>query len=145
MSINIFVCLYLSDNALDTWQWQTLVVGFNNPLQQVVTEHLKHHTHIWDGELRTNNIISLSLAHIQLHTNTQVIWSGYVCRWLQRSWSHLSVEPPCPCWGRRGRSLSPGGEGDKEMKQTWQEEETEDKGQKKMERGKEEKRKDGCG
>lgn len=116
-----YICLcvlwYLSDNALDTWQWQTLVVGFNNPLQQVVTEHLKHHTHIW-REVK-GQYYYISVTHTVTHTR-RLSWSGYVCHWLRRSWSHLSVEPPCPCWGRRDRSLSPGGEKNKEMKQTRQ-------------------------
>lgn len=38
--------MHLSNNALDTWQRQALVVGLNNPLQQMVAEDFKHHTHI---------------------------------------------------------------------------------------------------
>lgn len=59
---------YLSDYALDTWQRQTLVVGFNNPLQQVVTQHLEYHTHIWDAESRIRIIIHSYKTHVK-HTD----------------------------------------------------------------------------
>lgn len=61
---------YLPDDALDTWQWQTLIVGFNNPLEQVVTQHLKHHAHIWDGESRIHISMVLLFTHSHTHTAT---------------------------------------------------------------------------
>lgn len=78
------VCPYLSDYALDTRQRQTLVVGFNNPLQQMVTKHLKDHTHIWVGESRSHIIIPLSFTHT--HTNT------HECTLLNTDWDTYAVD-----------------------------------------------------
>lgn len=40
---------YLPYDALDAGQWQALVVGLDDPLQQVVAQHLEHHTHVLRG------------------------------------------------------------------------------------------------
>jgi hypothetical protein len=37
---------YLSYDGLDAGQRQALVVGLDDPLEQVVSEHLEHHAHI---------------------------------------------------------------------------------------------------
>lgn len=42
----VFDSGHLSDDALHTGQWQALVVGLDDPLEQVVTQHLKNHTHV---------------------------------------------------------------------------------------------------
>ena len=89
MCVCVCVCVcacvhpYLSDYALDTRQRQTLVVGFNNPLQQVVTEHLKHHTHIWVGESRSYIIIPLSITHAHTNTSTNA-----------HSWTLIRIRMP---------------------------------------------------
>jgi len=54
--------MHLSNNALDTRQRQALVVGLNNPLQQMVAEDFKHHTHIWQSMLKGNDAERISGA-----------------------------------------------------------------------------------
>lgn len=40
---------HLPDDALDAGQGQPLVVGFDDPAQQLVPQHLQHHANIWAG------------------------------------------------------------------------------------------------
>lgn len=40
------VLFYLSNDALDTGQRKALVVRLDDPLQQMMTQNLKHHTDI---------------------------------------------------------------------------------------------------
>lgn len=37
---------YLCEDALDAGQGQACVVGFNDPPQQLVAQHLQDHTHV---------------------------------------------------------------------------------------------------
>lgn len=40
---------HLPDDAFDAGQWQPLVVGADDPTQQLVAQHLQHHHHVWGG------------------------------------------------------------------------------------------------
>ena len=44
------VSSYLSNDALHTGQWQALVVGLDDPLEQMVAQDFKHHADVFHSE-----------------------------------------------------------------------------------------------
>lgn len=49
---------YLAYDAFDTGQREALIIWFDDPLEKVIAQYFKHHTHIWrQAWSRTKNKI----------------------------------------------------------------------------------------
>lgn len=52
---------HLSDDAFDTREWKTGVVGLNDPPEELVAQHLQDHAHIWGvikDTVRVHTVVS---------------------------------------------------------------------------------------